>query len=133
MLKKEGVTFEFDHIGMPTKEPQAGEYYSKKFDMFGADIEGSRLNAQWHRFGPDSCLHPLIQTFPHVAFKVNDIEKATAGENVIMPLHEPIPGFRSVMIEDAGLPVEFIETNLSYDEIIDRVNSGLSTCKDMDT
>ena len=73
---KEGVTYEFYHLGIPTQESKEGEFYSEKFDMHTTEIPGSRIHAQWHRFGESCPLHPLIQTIPHVAFKVNDIEKA---------------------------------------------------------
>ena len=129
---KQGVTYEFYHLGIPTQDSKEGEFYSEKFDMHTTEIPGSRIHAQWHRFGENCPLHPLIQTIPHVAFKVNDLEKACEGEILIMPIHEPIPGYRCAMIDDAGLPVELVQTDLSYSELDDMVEAGLSTCKDVD-
>ena len=128
-FNKDGVTYEFHHIGIPTAKKREDEFYSPKFDTWTSDVEGSRIGAQFHRLGSKNPFHPLINKYPHVAFKVSDIEKAIEGEEVIMPLHEPIPGFRSVMINDKGLPVEFIETNLTDNELNKKINSGESTMR----
>ena len=73
-----------------------------------------------------------MSQYPHVAFKVNDIEKAIEGEDVIMDIHEPIPGYKAAMINDAGLPVEFIETNMTDEELYAKAESGESTVSDID-
>lgn len=132
MFKKSGVTYEFHHLGIPTKEKQANEYYSAKFDLWTADVSNTRVNAQFHRFGPNTPLHPLIAQQPHVAFKVNNIEKAIEGEKVIMEIYEPIPGYKVVMINDAGIPVEFVETDLTYEELDNLAKSGHSMARDID-
>ena len=107
------------------------EYYSKKFDMWSADVENTRINAQWHRFGPDHPFHPIMEKYPHVAFKVNDIEKAVEGEEVIMEIYEPIPGYKAAMINDAGIPVEFVQTDLSDEELYAKAKSGNSVVRDV--
>lgn len=131
MFKKEGVTYEYHHIGIPTKEPKPNEFYSKKFDIWTADVENSRIDAQWHRFGESHPFHPVMEALPHVAFKVNDIEKAVEGEEVIMEIYEPIPGFKAAMIIDAGLPIEFVETEFTAEELRKKAESGESVVRDV--
>ncbi len=131
MFKKEGVTYEYHHIGMPTMDEQPGENYSSKFDIWSADVEGSRIKAQFHRFGPNTSLHPLMAKYPHVGFKVNNIEKAIEGEEVIMDIYEPIPGYKAAMIVDAGMPVEFVQTDLSDEELYALARSGHSVVRDI--
>ncbi len=114
----------FHHIGIPTTESKPGEQYSSAFDCWTADVDGSRIGAQWHRFGENHPFHPIIAELPHIAFQVDNLEDALAGEEVIMTIHEPIPGFRSAMILDAGLPIELIETKLSKEQIENKVQSG---------
>ncbi len=133
MLKKPDVTYEFHHLGIPTTEKKPGEYYSSKFDLWSADVEDSQINAQFHRFGPNTSLHPLMAQYPHVGFKVNDIEKAIDGEEVIMDIYEPIPGYKAAMINDAGIPVEFVQTDLSDEELYARAKSGQSVVRDIKT
>ncbi|MCP3941586.1 MAG: hypothetical protein GY710_08910 [Desulfobacteraceae bacterium] len=132
MLKKLGITYEYHHIGIPTTEKKSRESYSIKFDTWTCDVSNSRVGAQFHRFGPNHPFHPLIAKYPHIAFKVNNIEKVIENEEIIMPLHEPIPGFKSVMINDAGLPVEFIQTDLSQEELEGKIKSGQSVMRDLE-
>src|SRR5262249_3272741 len=79
--------------------------------------EGSRFRVQWHRFEDESPLHPLIKTLPHVAFKVSDLNGALEERRILLQPHSPFPGYRVAMIEDGGVPVEFVETTLSDEEI----------------
>lgn len=130
-FSKPGVTYQFHHLGIPTQDKMENEYYSRKFDLYSADVNGSRINAQFHRFGYTSSLHPLMQKHPHVAFKVNDIEKAIIGEKVIMEIYEPIPGYKAAMIDDAGLPVEFIQTDMTDEELYQKAKSGHSVVRDI--
>lgn len=132
MFKKPGVTYEFHHLGIPTTEKKSGEYYSKKFDLWSADVQDSRINAQFHRFGPNTKLHPLMAKYPHVAFKVNDIEKAVEGEEIIMEIYEPIPGYKAAMINDAGMPIELVQTQLTDEELYAKAKSGQSVVRDVD-
>lgn len=60
------------------------------------------------RFEASSPLHPLIKTLPHVAFEVDDLESALAGQEVISPPGSPSEGVRAAMIVVDGVPVELI-------------------------
>lgn len=112
-----GVRCTFHHMGIPTSEKKPGERYSQLFGMYTSDSDCRTLRIQWHRFDPDSSLHPLVQTIPHVAFKVADLEQASTGYSILLGPYEPIPGFRVVMIEDGGQPIELVETKLTDDQI----------------
>lgn len=91
--------------------------------MYTADNPG-KFRVQWHRFTHDSPLYPLLKTVPHVAFKVNSLSAAIEGEEIILGPYEPIDGYRVAVINDAGVPIELIETTLSDDEIWPRARSG---------
>ena len=123
MFIRNGVQYTFHHLGIPTREVKPDERYSARFGMYTSDSSCSVIRVQWHRFEPDSCLDPLIRTVPHAAFKVSDLMKAIEGHRILLGPYEPIEGFRVVIIEDGGIPVEFIETALSDDEIWKRAKS----------
>jgi hypothetical protein len=123
---KPNVSYTFHHTGIPTREIKPGERYSATSKMFTAD-NGGQFNIQWHRFEPDSPLHPLIQTLPHLAFKVDNLAEAIAGEEVILGPYEPIDGYRVAMIVDNGVPVELIQTELSDQELWARARAGQGT------
>ena len=120
---KPGMRYEFHHTGIPTTEARPNEVFSAVAGMFTSDNPG-RFRIQWHRFTPESPLHPLLKTVPHVAFKVDDLAAAIEGEVVILGPYEPIDGFRVAVIEDAGVPVELIETELSDEEVWGRARRG---------
>ncbi|MDQ2128293.1 hypothetical protein R4I72_07490 [Leclercia adecarboxylata] len=65
-----------------------------------------------------------MKTLPHVAFKVNSLSAAIEGEEIILGPYEPIDGYPVAVINDAGVPIELIETTLSDDEIWPRARSG---------
>ncbi len=122
-----GVQCEFHHMGIPTRQERPGERFSEPFGMHTSDSECRSVHIQWHRFEENSSLHPLIQTVPHVAFKVDDLDRAIAGQTVLLGPFEPIPNFRVAMIEDGGQPVELIQTALTDEEIWHRAKrDGIS-------
>lgn len=110
--------YQFHHVGIPTTEKRDGERYSETFKMHTSGGEAP-TRIQYHRFEPGCPLHPLIQSKPHVAFKVEDLSKAIEGKNVILDPYEPFTGFKVAMTEENGNPVEYIETTLSEDDIWD--------------
>jgi len=63
------------------------------------------------RFDEDSPIHPLIQTIPHLAFTVSDLdyELANRNINIITEPNLPSNGVRVAMIEHNGAPIELME------------------------
>lgn len=106
----------FHHMGIPTDTVRPGERYSERFRMYTSDNKGS-LRIQFHRFEKDCPLHALIKSLPHVALQVEDLLKSIEGRKVIFGPYEPIPDYKVAIIDDAGVPVELIETDLTDDEL----------------
>jgi hypothetical protein len=61
------------------------------------------------RFDPDSPLPDLVKTVPHVAFKVDDLDAALVGQEILIPPNSPSPGVRVAFIVENGAPIEFLE------------------------
>jgi hypothetical protein len=116
MIMSNSQEYVYHHMGIPTKIPRENERYSKKFKMYTSDGDNQH-RIQWHRFDDDCPLHPLIKTLPHVAFKVQNLDKAIENKNVILAPYSPFKNFKVAMVEIDGAPVEYIETNLSEEEI----------------
>jgi hypothetical protein len=123
-MKINGMKVSFHHMGIPTTERRPGERFSKTFGMYTSDSDCRTLRIQWHRFESASCLHPLIRTVPHVAFRVADLDRAIAGCNVLLGPHEPIADFRVAIIEDGGQPIELVETTLTDEELWRRAETA---------
>ena len=120
---KKNVHYEFHHLGIPVCDGKTSGLFSEKAGMYTEDNPG-KVRVQWHRFTEDSPLHPLIRTVPHVAFKVASLQEAIRGETLILGPYEPVDGFYVAMIDDAGVPVELIETTLTDEEVWARARAG---------
>ncbi|QDP72010.1 helicase [Legionella israelensis] len=112
------MKYQYHHVGIPVTEPRPKERYSSVMDMYtsGGELPG---RIQYHRFGPNCPLHKLIQTQPHVAYKVDNLDEAIRGKNVLLQPYFPLKNFKVAMIEEHGAVIEFIETTLTEEEIWD--------------
>jgi hypothetical protein len=122
-MRINGVQCSFHHLGIPTTEIRQDERYSPLFDMYTSDSPCESMRVQWHRFGAASPLDTVIRSQPHVAFTVDDLERAIRGKPLLLAPYEPIENFRVAMIEDEGQPIELIETTLDDDEIWSRAKT----------
>ncbi|ACD30385.1 hypothetical protein [Francisella tularensis] len=115
------MEYKYHHIGIPVTEPRPGERYSPSMDMYtsGGELPG---RVQYHRFGSKCSLDKLIQTMPHIAYKVSDLDQTIKDKNILLKPYFPIEGFRIAIIEENGAIIEFIETDLSDEEIWDKPN-----------
>jgi len=99
----------YHHVGIPTGVSRPGECYLEKFKMYVSAFETSPCGIQWMRFEPDSPVHPLIQSVPHIAFEVDDLEAALQGKEILTAPNSPSEGVMVAMILDSGAPVELLE------------------------
>jgi hypothetical protein len=80
--------------------------------MYTSDNNG-KFRIQFHRFEENSPLHPVIKNNPHIALRVENLMTAIQGQDVILGPYEPIPGYKVAIINDGGMPIELIETDLT--------------------
>ena len=120
---KKNVKYEFHHLGIPVQGSEDQVVFSEVAGMYTTDNPG-KFRIQWHRFTENSTLHPLIKTVPHVAFRVDNLSEAIKGESLLLGPYEPIDDYFVAIINDSGVPVEFIQTTLSDDELWRRARSG---------
>lgn len=99
----------FHHIGIPTAEPKPGETYNVDSKLFITDIDSHPYRVEWLRFEVGSPMPQLIQDVPHVAFAVDDLQKAIEGKTVIYGPTTSATGIRLAFIVEGGAPVEFME------------------------
>ena len=65
-----------------------------------------------------------MRSQPHIAYKVDNLEAAIEGHVVILGPHEPLDDFRVAVIDNNGMPIEFIETALTNAEIWGRAGDA---------
>ena len=103
--------WKYHHLGIPVKEKKSDETYLPLFKIYVSGFPTSPFGVEWMRYEADSPIHPLIQTVPHLAFEVEDLdyELANRNFNIITEPNPPSDGVRVAMIEHNGAPIELIE------------------------
>ena len=99
----------FHHIGIPTNKPMPDERYIEILKMYVTGFDTSPYGIEWMRFEEDSPISELIQTVPHIAFEVDNMEDALVGKEVITEAHTISAGIKVAMIIDNGAPIELLE------------------------
>ena len=99
----------YHHLGIPTAEAHPDEVYHPQLKMYTRGFEESEFGIEWMRFEPDCKLPELVKTVPHIAFAVDDLDRAITGRKVIISPNSPSEGVRVAFIEENGAPIEFIE------------------------
>ena len=109
--------WKYHHLGVPTKEKMPNEVYLPLFKFYVSGFSTSPFGVEWMRFEADSPIHPLIQSVPHLAFEVKDLDYELANHkfNVITEPNPPSEGVRVAMIEHNGAPIELIEFKKNKD------------------
>jgi hypothetical protein len=77
--------------------------------MHVSGYETSPYRIEWMRFEEDCPLPGLVQTVPHVAFEVDDLEAALEGKQILIEPNSPSPGVLVAFVVDDGAPVELMQ------------------------
>ncbi len=107
----------YHHVGIPTKRELPKEDYVPKLKLAASGYNNNAYGIEWMRFDDDCPLPELVKTIPHVAFIVEDIQKAIKDKNVIIEPNSPADGVTVAFIEDNGAPIEFIQFDKPESEI----------------
>jgi hypothetical protein len=99
----------YHHLGIPTTIPRPNEIHLKHLKIHVSGFETSPYGIEWMRFDPDCAVSDLVRTVPHIAFEVDDLEAALAGQTLLGEVSSPSEGVRVAMIVDNGAPVELLE------------------------
>jgi hypothetical protein len=110
--------WKYHHLGIPTDKIMPGETYLSQFKFFVSGFSRSPFGIEWMRFEADSPVSKLIQTMPHIAFEVDDIDHELSAHDlkVLTAPNSHTKGIRVAMIEHNGAPIELIEFDKTYYE-----------------
>jgi len=103
--------WKYHHIGIPTKVKMADERYLPQFKFFVSGFPDSPFGVEWMRFDKECEMHPLIQTVPHLAFVVEDLEYELANRDLelLIEPNPPMEGVRVAMVVHNNAPIELME------------------------
>jgi hypothetical protein len=96
------------HTGIPVFEKMDDMMFIEPLKVWITDPDKSPYKIEWLYFEPDSPMAAAIQGETHVAYRVDDIEKAVEGKSVIWPV-TAFPNMKIAFVYDEGLPVEFVQ------------------------
>jgi hypothetical protein len=99
----------FHHIGIPTDEPKPNEKYLERYKFYVSGFDTSEFGIEWMRFEKGSTVSEIVRKIPHIAFKVDDLDSALKGRQMIGEINSPSIGVRVAMIIENGAPVELLE------------------------
>jgi hypothetical protein len=107
----------YHHVGIPTDRPLPREDYNEQHRCYASGYFESPYGVEWMKYDPDCPLPELVKTVPHVAFVVDDLEAALAGQDILIAPNSPTPGVRVAFIVDHGAPIEFLQFDRPESEI----------------
>lgn len=103
--------WKYHHIGIPTKKIMPDEIYLPHLKFYVSGFSASPFGIEWMRFEEDCPVSGLIKTVPHIAFEVDELDKALNEHEfeIISQPDSPSEGVRAAMIKHNGAPIELIE------------------------
>jgi hypothetical protein len=113
--------WKYHHLGIPTNQKMPGERYMAQYKFYVSGFNTSPFGIEWMRFEDNSPVSELIRTVPHIAFEVDDLDKALNEHDfeIIAEPGAPSEGIRTAMIKHNGAPIELMEfeKNMYYEAI----------------
>ena len=107
----------YHHLGIPTDRPLPEDDYIAEFKIYASGYEQSPYGVEWMKFDPDCPLPELVKTVPHIAFVVDDLQAAIAGQEILIAPNRPSDGVTVAFIVDNGAPVELLQFDSPEAEI----------------
>ena len=102
-------TMKYLHTGIPTAEEKNWAGYVAPLGVHITSPDADPLGIEWLKFDADSSMHKDIQTKPHMAFQVDDLDAAVAGKTILHAPMSPMEGLRIAFIEQDGAVFELCQ------------------------
>lgn len=106
---------QFEHVGIFTAEKRPGELFVAASKVWVTDFPNHPYGIEWLR--PDRPAKGPVRENPHIAFRVDSIEKAQAAAKGLHPTSKPFDaGIARVAFyrTDDGATVEFMEHSKAF-------------------
>jgi hypothetical protein len=99
----------YHHLGVPHGRARPGEQHLHDLGVHIVAWDSNPFGIEFMRFEPQCEVPDLVRRLPHLAFEVDDLDRAIAGRPLIIPPNRPSEGVRVAFIEHEGLPVELLQ------------------------
>jgi hypothetical protein len=101
---------EFDHIGVQASGRREGMRFLESKRLWLTSPAEHPYRVEWLWYELDSPETELIRTVPHVAYRVERLEEAVAGQRLLAEPFDVFGEVRVCFVEADGAPVEFVQT-----------------------
>jgi hypothetical protein len=100
----------FDHIGVITDEPRAGEVFVAATRVWVTNPRAHPFHVEYLRYEPDTTVEGPVRQTAHVAYRVDDVYAAIEGHELLLAPFEVGGGFCQVaFVLIDGAVVEFMQ------------------------
>jgi hypothetical protein len=101
----------FDHVGVPTGDKQLDEMYVEETKVWVTDPLRHPYRIEYLRFEADTPVKGPVRELPHMAFRVDQLEREIEGAEVLLGPFNPTNTLRVVFVLKDGAVFEFMESS----------------------
>ena len=100
----------FDHVGVPTDDPQAQEDWVASTRVWVTSPRHHKYRVEFLRFAPDTPCKWEVVNLPHVAYRVKleDFPKLIDGAEILIEPFAVDDNLTIAYVKKHGLPVEYM-------------------------
>jgi hypothetical protein len=99
----------FDHVGIPTTEKQPEEMYVADTKVWVTDPLRHPHRIEYLRYEADTPVSGPVRDLPHMAFRVDNLEREIEGVEVLLGPFQPTSTLRVVFVLRDGAVFEYME------------------------
>jgi hypothetical protein len=100
----------FDHVGIPTELPQPDEMYVADTKVWVTDPLRHPHRIEYLRFEAGSPVSGPVRDLPHIAFRVDDLDRELAGAEVLLGPFWPTDTLRVAFVLKDSAVFEFMQS-----------------------
>ena len=100
---------EFDHIGVQAPAKRDGMRFLESKRLWLTSPADHPFRVEWLWYEEGSPEAELVRSRPHVAYRVESLEKAMEGHRILAEPFDVFGEVRVSFIEVDGAPVEFVQ------------------------
>ena len=106
---------EFDHIGLTSEVKRPNEMFVESTRVWVTSPTDSPEMIEYLRYESDSPVHGPLRDLPHLAFRVDDLQKEIEGKQVVLEPFHPNENLTVVFVYAEGVVWEFMESKAGKD------------------
>lgn len=101
--------FVFDHVGVASEEPRAGENWVEQSRVWVTDPRQHPEHIEFLRYEPGSTVPQIVRENPHIAYRVASLEPHIAAQEILIPPFVVGDFLRVVFIRKYGAVFEYMQ------------------------